>query len=64
MISDKKSAKAPLQIAAVLLCATQVYKPGSVLTAIYLDLQLLTGSSRLPGTVGPTYVFLHGVALG
>ena len=31
-----------------------VYKPGSVLTAIYLDLKLLSGSSRLPGTVGQT----------
>jgi len=37
------------------LFATQVYKPGSVLTAIYLVPQLLTGSSRLPGTVGQTY---------
>ena len=34
---------------------TQVCKPGSVLTAIYLVPQLLTGSSRLLGTVGPTY---------
>ena len=34
--------------------ATQVYKPGSVLTAIYLDLRLLASSSRLPGTVGQT----------
>ena len=34
---------------------TRVYKPGSVLTAIYLDPGLLLGSSRLPGTVGPTY---------
>ena len=33
---------------------TQTYKPGSVLTAIYLVPQLLTGSSRLPGTVGQT----------
>ena len=32
-----------------------VYKPGSVLTAIYLDLRLLAGSSRLLGTVGQTY---------
>ena len=32
----------------------RVCKPGSVLTAIYLDLQLLAGSSRLHGTVGPT----------
>ena len=46
------------------LVATRVYKPGSVLTAIYLGLQLLAGSSRLLGTVGQTYVFLHGVASG
>ena len=32
----------------------RVCKPGSVLTAIYLAPQLLTGSSRLLGTVGPT----------
>ena len=37
--------------------ATQVYKPGSVLTAIYLALQLLAGSSRLLETVGQTYCF-------
>ena len=30
----------------------QVYKPGSVLTAIYLALRLLAGSSRLLGTAG------------
>ncbi len=30
-----------------------VYKPGSVLTAIYLGLGLLPGSSRLLGTIGP-----------
>ena len=35
------------------LFATQVYKPGSVLTAIYLALRLLAGSSRLLGTAGP-----------
>ena len=34
--------------------ATQVYKPGSVLTAIYLAPCLRMGSSRLLGTVGPT----------
>ena len=33
-------------------CATRVYKPGSVLTAIYLALRLPAGSSRLPGTIG------------
>ena len=35
--------------------ATQVCKPGSVLTAIYLVLQSLAESSHLLGTVGPTY---------
>ena len=40
-----------------ILCATQVYKPGSVLTAIYLALQLLAGSSRLLEAVGQTYCF-------
>ena len=34
--------------------ATRVCKPGSVLTAIYLALPLLAGSSRLLGTVGQT----------
>ena len=34
------------------LGATRVCKPGSVLTAIYLVPQSLTGSSRLPGTTG------------
>ena len=41
-----------------------IYKPGSVLTAIYLALQLPAGSSRLLETVGQTYAFLHGVAPG
>ena len=31
-------------------------------TAIYLDAPLPVRSSRLPGTVGPTCVSLHGVA--
>ena len=35
--------------------AVKIYKPGSVLTAIYLAPQLLTGSSRLLGTVGQTF---------
>ena len=34
--------------------ATRVYKPGSVLTAIYLGPKLLLGSSRLLGAVGQT----------
>ena len=42
--------------------ATGVYKPGSVLTAIYLAPQLLAGSSRLLEAVGQTYMLLHGVA--
>lgn len=36
------------------LWCRKVCKPGSVLTAIYLAPQLLTGSSRLLGTVGRT----------
>ena len=44
------------------LVATQVYKPGSVLTAIYLVPQLLKGSSHLHGTTGSVCVSLHGVA--
>ena len=39
------------------LFATQVCKPGSVLTAIYLVPQSLTGSSRLLEAVGQTYCF-------
>ena len=46
----------------VVFFATQVYKPGSVLTAIYLVVQLLTRSSRLLGAVGQTLMLLHGVA--
>ena len=34
---------------------TQAYKPGSVLTAIYLAPGLLMGSSRLLGTAGSAY---------
>ena len=34
-----------------------VYKPGSVLTAIYLVVELLPRSSRLLEAVGPTYCF-------
>ena len=37
--------------------ATRVYKPGSVLTAIYLALRLLARSSRLLEAVGQTYCF-------
>ena len=44
------------------LIATRVYKPGSVLTAIYLVPQSLTGSSRLLEAVGQTLMLLHGVA--
>ena len=49
-----KSALAPWEHV-LLLFVTRVCKPGSVLTAIYLDPGLLPGSSRLLGTVGPTY---------
>ena len=37
--------------------ATRIYKPGSVLTAIYLALRLLARSSRLLEAVGQTYCF-------
>ena len=46
-------AKAP-SISGRRFCTTQVYKPGSVLTAIYLAPRLPAGSSRLLGTVGQT----------
>ena len=39
------------------IIATQVYKPGSVLTAIYLVPRSLTGSSRLLEAVGQTLCF-------
>ena len=38
------------------------YKPGSVLTAIYLALRSLAGSSHLLGTAGQAYCPPHGVA--
>ena len=38
------------------------YKPGSVLTAIYLAPRLLVGSSHLLGTAGQAYCPTHGVA--
>ena len=41
----------------VLFICNRVYKPGSVLTAIYLAPQLLTGSSRLLEAVGRTCCF-------
>ena len=44
--------KAKSTAKAVLFNATRAYKPGSVLTAIYLALQLPAGSSRLLGTAG------------
>ena len=40
----------------------QVYKPGSVLTAIYLGAALLRRSSHLLKATGQVYCFLHGVA--
>ena len=43
------------------LC-NRVYKPGSVLTVIYLAPQLLTGSSHLLGTAGQACCPTHGVA--
>ena len=58
-ISLKKS---PMQMHRGLFKCYWVYKPGSVLTAIYLVVQLLTRSSRLLEAVGPTCMLLHGVA--
>jgi len=53
----------PLQGGPVCLCASKpVSRVLSFKTAIYLGALLPTRSSRLPGTVGPTYVSLHGVA--
>lgn len=50
LISKQRAAPNPERF-----CAVRAYKPGSVLTAIYLAPQLLTGSSRLLGTVGQTH---------
>ncbi len=58
---NQQHQKAPL-FPAVLFDATQVYKPGSVLTAIYLVLQLPAGSSRLLEAIGQIIMLLHGVA--
>ncbi len=52
--------KAPPNWAA--LWCDRVYKPGSVLTAIYLAPELLLGSSHLLGTTGPVMRPSHGVA--
>ena len=60
-LKRKNKAKTPLE-RAVFFVATRVYKPGSVLTAIYLALRLLAGSSRLLEAVGSTCMLLHGVA--
>jgi len=56
------SQKPPTNTRWGLLKCYWVYKPGSVLTAIYLVVQLLTRSSRLLEAVGPTCMLLHGVA--
>ena len=56
--------KSTTESSVVLFWYDQVCKPGSVLTAIYLALQLLIGSSRLLETIGQIYAFLHGVATG
>ena len=50
-IMRRHKMKAPL-IGVVLFWYNQIYKPGSVLTAIYLALWLPIGSSRLLGTAG------------
>ena len=54
-LNDEQRKKHPIGRMECFL-ATQVYKPGSVLTAIYLAPRLPAGSSRLLGTVGRTYV--------
>ena len=46
--------KSTAQTSGAFYVATWVYKPGSVLTAIYLGLKSLSGSSRLLGAVGQT----------
>ena len=51
----KKDRKTPDTATCRAFLYDQVYKPGSVLTAIYLAPRLLAGSSRLLGTVGPTF---------
>ena len=55
--SDKSEFEYVFAFLEVLLWYDQVYKPGSVLTAIYLVPQLLAGSSHLPEAVGPTVCF-------
>ena len=47
--------KTPCPIGQGVLYTTRVCKPGSVLTAIYLNLPLPIGFSRLLGAVGQTY---------
>jgi len=60
---DWDNKKAPLDSSSAFL-SNRVCKPGSVLTAIYLVLQLLAGSSRLLEAIGQIYALLHGVAAG
>ena len=56
--------KSTTESSVVLFWYDQVCKPGSVLTAIYLAPQLLTGSSRLLEAIGQIIMLLHGVATG
>ena len=46
----------------LLHCSKPVSRVLSFKTAIYLDALLPIRSSRLPGTAGPAYMSLHGVA--
>ena len=50
-----RTSKQELRICSSCFDTAKAYKPGSVLTAIYLAPQLPVGSSRLLGTVGRTY---------
>ena len=53
--NTKRTVSKPKRCVRSFLVATRVYKPGSVLTAIYLGLKSLSDSSRLLGAVGQTY---------
>ena len=52
-VGDFRQPKPPQRRVSAGFWYDRVYKPGSVLTAIYLAPELLLGSSRLLGTAGP-----------
>ena len=58
----RKNKKAPDESSGTSGTSGPVSRVLSFKTAIYLDALLPTRSSRLPGTAGPAYVSLHGVA--